>query len=145
MESLRQSAITPLKSLTTLNSNLNTIYTNLLLDYQDCILLRNLPPTDFFSTSTWVAIWLILRRMNYGAAEECYLTKLRTAITSDLPCLVAGKVVDNVVIVQEQAHGLPHDAKKEPKYHISNLSTFKSMLMTYSRRRTMILNMQYIK
>lgn len=31
-----------------------------------------------------------------------------------------GKVVENVVVVEKQAHGLPDNAKEEPKYHISN-------------------------
>lgn len=31
------------------------------------------------------------------------------------------EVVHNVVVVQEHAHGLPNDAKEEPKHHVSHL------------------------
>lgn len=55
-------------------------------------------------------------------------TRLTTARMGDLSS-GTGKVVENVVVVEKQAHGLPDNAKEEPKYHISNLHPFKSTLL----------------
>jgi len=97
----------------------NQPYANLSNNQPNTNFIHMRLPFDRFQKSKKIVSW---------CQQGMSFTNVKTSTKNVIYTSCTWNIIDNIMVVKEQAHGLPHNAKKEPKNHISNLHPSKSSL-----------------